>query len=123
MTMVGCSGAQRAKEGAPIRQGGEIAAPAARILVCQFAQPKYIGDEVRPVRIDDVIRPKSRDDPALPAGLGERRMMLQAIQRAFGGRQHFDAESLVQGPRQKFTRGQTGLYRIELVVARLPATP
>jgi len=121
MAMVGCSGAERAKEGAPVRQGCEIAPPAGRVLARQFTQAKYIGDEVRPIRIDDVIRPKSRDDPALPAGLGEGRMMLERIQRAFGGRQHFDAEALVQGPRQKFRRGQGRIDGVEIMVGCLRA--
>ena len=61
------------------------------------------------LRVDDRVGTIGGDDPALPVARSDRGVVLQAVERAFGGGDRFDAEALEQGAGAEGWRLQRGV--------------
>ncbi len=81
-----------------------------------FAQPLDIFPPSGIVKIDQRIRPESRQYPSVPAGSADCTMSVQGIRRRIGCAKHFNIEPFKEGARAKFGKGQ---FISDLVVDRL----
>src|SRR5206468_7413531 len=90
-----------AKVGPAAPMCGEVAVPAGDILAADLAEAAERGGEMLMFGVDHRVRTIGGDHAAVPAGLSDGAMMLQAVVRAFRRRQQLDVEPLEQGARPK----------------------
>lgn len=79
----------------------EISVPCLAVLSCQTGQGHEIQNESSEVRVYDSVWPIGRDDLAVPAAFADRLMVLQRVERSFGGGNHLDIVPLEQGASAK----------------------
>src|SRR2546421_9600814 len=96
MAMVGGGGAMGAEESAAILDRAQKALPAAAILAGQFPDARHAGGELVMVRVGDLVGSQGGDHPAFPARGGDSLMVLETVNRMFGGGDHLDVETFEQ---------------------------
>src|SRR5258708_3969293 len=119
MGVIGRRCAMLTKESSALPERCQIAVPAGAILPGQLAKQAHIGDEIRTLRIDDIVGAKGRYDSAAPTGFRDSAMMLQRIESPFGARQHLDAEGIVERTRSKSGSPQGVVDGVEIQVGRV----
>src|SRR5271154_1408774 len=96
MAMIGRRGAMLAKERPALAQRCQVALPVRGIFPGQLPELPHIRDEIHALWVGHVVGPKGSNDAAAPAGFGDRPMVFERIESAFGRRQQLDAEGIVE---------------------------
>src|SRR5206468_1939972 len=77
MTMIGRGGSRHAKIGPALPVSAQIPVPTAHVFAAELAEALEGYAEVVMFRIDNGVGAVGRDDPALPAGLTNRSVVLE----------------------------------------------
>ena len=94
------------EEGAALAVRGEIAGPAEHILAGQLAEPDQIVAKALEFGIDHRIGAIGGEHAPLPARCRDGLVMLERVERRFGGGDHLDAEPFEQRARAEFGGGE-----------------
>ncbi len=96
VAMIGGGGAGRTEMGAAVFVRAQIAGEAPNILPRHGAEAAEIIGEARCLRVHHRIGAVGGDDAALPAALPDRLVVVERIERALGGGDELDPETLVE---------------------------
>ena len=97
------------EKGAPFAVSGKVAFPGTAIVPRQLSERREVFREAFELRIDDWIWPVSRQHTCVPTALADSAVMLQRVERAFGGRQNLDAVAIEQGTRAESSRASASV--------------
>ena len=102
--------------GAAVLVRAQIAGEARDILARHLAEAAEIVGEARRLRVDHRIGAIGGDDAALPAAIPDRLVMVERIERAFGGGDELDLETLEERARAEGVGLQRGVDRVVIEV-------
>ena len=123
VAVVARSGAHLDEEGAALAVGGEIAVPGPAVFAGQLFQPQQVARKPFELGIDHRIGAIGGDDPAVPLAVANGAMVLERIERAFGGGQHLEAIAVEQRPRTEVVARQRLGDDIEIQIAGFRIQP
>lgn len=104
--MVGRGGTVRCKKRTPLPMRAQVAIPGQHILASECAELLQCTDKLLVFRVHHRVGAIRRHHPSLPTAGGNRCVVVQGIQRRFGGGDHLDIEALEQRSRQEARRLQ-----------------
>src|SRR5438105_14052014 len=90
-----------AEESAAIFMRAQITTPGRDILACHLPEPFKLANEAGGLGIEHGIGTIGSDHASGPPALANRLVMIERVERAFGGGDELDVEALEQGARAK----------------------
>ena len=115
VAMIGRCRARGAEIGAALLMRAQIAG-IARILACHGAETLHIVDELGIIGVQHRVGAIGGHDLAAPAGLADRPMMVQRIERPLGRRDHLDIVTFEQRARAEGVGLQRGVDHVIIMV-------
>src|SRR5690348_17168990 len=116
MAVIGGCSTKALEVGPSRRKRSQIPIPRPGVLAGQRAKLRDAIAKVGKRWVNNGVGTERGQDSSLPAGLPDRLVIGEGIQRGVGGRKHFDVEALIQRTRAELRRGY---LRGDRVVVRI----